>query len=267
MVEAEIDEGRLLELDHLQIGVGREPVDVEQRGVLEAVDLAALERGGALAVVEDRDPADPVEVGRPLVLLPRGARAAVAVPAGDVEVRAGDGLDERERAGPVAGRPAELLAGCPSSGLVVDRRVPGAEQPWHAGARLVQLHEDLVALGTDAGDVPPEEGVDRGFDRVAVEAERVGDGLGIARLAGLEAQVRPDPEAPDVIAAGILAPRFGHHRAELAVGPAEGDRLVDRAPGRVDVRTCGVAAREVVVVPLAEHPAAARLRDRVVHVR
>ena len=76
VVEAHVDERRLLELDHLEVGVRREPVDVEQRGVLEAVDLAALERRGALAVVEDRDPADPVEVGGPVVRLPRRARAA-----------------------------------------------------------------------------------------------------------------------------------------------------------------------------------------------
>ena len=95
--------------------------------------------------------------------------------------------------------------------------MPGAKQPRHAGARLVELDEDLVALGADAGDVPPEEGVDRRLDRVAVEAERLGDGLRVAGLTGLEAQAGPDPEAPDVVAVGILTPRFGEHRAELAV--------------------------------------------------
>ena len=258
VVEAEVDERRLLELDQLNVAIRRQPVDVEQGRVLDAVDLPALERRGALAVVENRDPADPVEVGRAVVLLPGRSRAAVALPPGDVEVRAGDGLDECERTGPVARRPTELLSHDPPARLVVDRRVPGAKQPRHAGARLVELDEDLVALGAYAGDVPPEEGVDRCLDRVAVEAERLGDSLRVAGLTGLEAEAWPDPETPDVVAVGILTPRFGEHRAELAVRPTDGDGLVDRAPCRVDVRAGGVAAREVVVVPLAQHAAAPR---------
>ena len=82
----------------------------------------------------------------------------------------------------------------------------------------MQLDEHLVALGAHAGDVAPEERVDRRLDRVAVEAERIGDGRRVARLARLEAQARPDPEAPHVVALGILPPRLGDHRAELAVG-------------------------------------------------
>ena len=266
VVEAEVDERRLLELDQLQIGVGREPVDVEQRGVLEAVDLAALERRGALAVVEDRDPADPVEVGGPGVLLPRRVRAAVAVPAGDVEVRARDGLDERERAGAVAGRPAELLACRPPSAWLwiaecqerSSRGMP-ALGSWSStstsspSARTpATLRQKKALIGASTGS----------------PCRRSASATASASHGSPDWKLRsgPDPEAPDVSSLGVLAPRLGQHRAELAVGAGDGDRLVDRAPGRVDVRAGGVAAREVVVVPLAEHAAAARLRGRVVHV-
>ena len=46
-------------------------------------------------------------------------------------------------------------------------------------------------------DVPPEERVDRRLDRVAVEPKRRGDRRRVAGIARLEAQARPDPEAPD----------------------------------------------------------------------
>jgi len=72
----------------------------------------------------------------------------------------------------------------PAARLVVDRGVPGAKQPRHAHARLMQLDQDLaVPIGVDALDVAPEERVDRGFDGIGVEPERVGDGCGIAGVA------------------------------------------------------------------------------------
>ena len=81
----------------------------------------------------------------------------------------------------------------------MDRRVPGTEQARHARARLVELDQDVaLAVGIDPLHVAPEERIDRRFDRIPVEPERVGNRRRVARIAALEAQVRSNPETPDL---------------------------------------------------------------------
>ena len=89
VIKRQICQGRLLVLDHAQVGISGKALDMEQGWVLNAVDDTILERSGARVFVKQRYPADPVQVRLTTILHPANATAGVGVVPGHVHALAG----------------------------------------------------------------------------------------------------------------------------------------------------------------------------------